>query len=74
MLLKIIIEDKFINVLKYNTGVYDNIQLTKEAFLFLNWAVKEISLGRIIVSMNEDNSEKVECILPCFKKVKINKI
>ena len=46
----LVLDDLLLEELKTKTGISDPLALTSDAMTMLNWAVNEISAGRIVVS------------------------
>jgi len=69
MELRMQVEDRFIQDLQRSLGYLKNTDVVRDALTILNWAVRETSHGRVILSANADGQDVVRLAMPSLERI-----
>ena len=65
----LVLDDELLEELKTKTGISDPLALTTDAMTMLNWAVNEVSAGRIVISTDVTGGDVKVLRLQAFQNI-----
>jgi hypothetical protein len=68
--IRFIVDDSFLKSLQEKLGMQNSTEVVKSALTLLNWAVDEVSKGRVILSSNEVGGDVHRLFMPALEAVK----
>jgi len=68
MEIRINVDDEFLKNLQQKVGGIKATELTRDALTIFNWAVGEVSNGRVILSSNNEGDEIRRLVMPSLDR------
>jgi len=71
MEIRVTVDDEFAKRLQEKLGTKKSTDIARAALTLLNWAVDEVSQGRVIFSRGRDGSDHHKLAMPILESVRI---
>lgn len=71
MEIRVEVDDEFAKDLQFKLGTKKSTEIARAALTLLNWAVDEVSQGRVIFSGDRDGKDLHRLAMPILENVKI---
>jgi hypothetical protein len=69
MEIRVTVDDEFAKRLQENLGTKNSTDIARAALTLLNWAVNEVSQGRVIFSGDRDGNDLHKLAMPVLAKI-----